>query len=160
MLLNERKAEVLMKNLKSKTNSSEIGCVFRGDIITLPTISNSSSGFYSISSISYQDISPVNGSIFLETDNHTHNVTPLLMPGNIVNTQSHTVSHQVSPILNTEDSNPAGSASSNCSLLHTVACPCPPGVILQASVLPATLLHNTSHSQILFRVSVTLPPLY
>lgn len=70
-----------------------------GDIITLPTISNSSFGFYSISAISNQYISPINGSIFLDTDNHTHNVTSLLMTENLANTQSHTVSHQLRPIL-------------------------------------------------------------
>lgn len=144
---------------KARPTALKLGVFSGGDIITLPTISHSSSGFYSISSLSYQDISPVNGSIFLVTDNHTHNVTSLLLPGNIVNTQSHTVSHQLSPVLKTEDSNPAGSTPSNCSLLHTVTRPCSPGVILQASVLPATLLQDTSHSQILFRVSAPLLPL-
>ena len=101
---------------KARPTALKLGVFSGGDIITLPTICNSSSGFYSISFISYQDISPVNGSVFLETDNHIHNVTSLLLPGKTANTQAHTVSHQLSPILKTEGSNPAGSASSTCTL--------------------------------------------
>lgn len=86
----------------------------------------------------------------MDTDNQTHNVTSLLMPGNIANTQSHTVSHQRSPILKTEDSNPAGSASSICSLLHTVAYLCSRGVILQqVSYQPLSFTtHHTPRSYV------------
>lgn len=149
----------LRQFLKARPTVLKLGVFSGGDIVTLPTISNSSSGFYSISFISYQDISPVNGSVFLETDSHIHNVTSLLMPGNIANTQSHTVSHRLSPMLKTEDSNPAGSAFSNCTLfILWPALAHLESSSRQVSSQPLSFM-TPSRSWILFKVSDPLPPL-